>query len=307
MLLLTDRPNLKKTHMKYSIPFWVTTLLLWLLGGSFLYFTFCCGIPAAAVNAAPLGILKKAAPALLIKDGLSFKAAAPTTFSYKPNGFNLEPVPTEVNQSFANLKAYLDKNSNKRLELTGRYFSKENYSGAMPNLGIARANSMKNWLITKAGFDASRFDLKSALLTDSLAYFENKLWGVVDFNFNEATTATNITAANFKPLTLYFNTNEAQLNLTSEQRAKVVQMIQYLDSDQKNKLEISGHTDSRGNRDSNIRLAQGRADFVQTYLIKNGIPANRLLTVSNGPDKPIDSNNTADGRAKNRRVEINLR
>jgi len=292
--------------MKYSIPFWVTALLVWLIGGSFLYYTICCGLPVGGALSAGTGIIKKAAPALLIKDGIAFKSTAPNNFSYNANGFVLDPIPTEVNQSFTNLKTYLDKNSNKRLLLTGRYFSKEKYSGAMPNLGIARANSMKNWLIANAGFDASRFDLKSSVLSDSLALFNNKLWGIVDFDFNENSNAA-INAANFEPLTLYFNTNEAQLNLSSRQKSKVVQMIQYLDSNAKNKLEISGHTDSRGNRNSNIQLAQGRADFVKTYLMNNGIPGNKLMTISNGPDKPIDTNNTEQGRAKNRRVEINLK
>jgi outer membrane protein OmpA-like peptidoglycan-associated protein len=70
------------------------------------------------------------------------------------------------------------------------------------------------------------------------------------------------------------------------------------------KVEVGGHTDSTGSRATNIRLSQSRAEAVVAYLVSKGVPAGRLSAKGYGPDEPIADNKTADGRAKNRRVEL---
>lgn len=72
------------------------------------------------------------------------------------------------------------------------------------------------------------------------------------------------------------------------------------------KIQIIGHTDSSGDRTSNIALSHARANSVRTYLIGKGIPAGILSTVGAGPDRPLISNDTPEGRAKNRRIEFHL-
>lgn len=67
---------------------------------------------------------------------------------------------------------------------------------------------------------------------------------------------------------------------------------------------IEGHTDNRGSYPYNIKLSERRADSVRTYLVdKFGIEAERLSTKGYGYTKPVDSNKTAAGRQKNRRVD----
>ena len=70
------------------------------------------------------------------------------------------------------------------------------------------------------------------------------------------------------------------------------------------KLQIVGHTDSDGDAKANKRLSARRATSVMKYLIKNGIERDRLLAVGVGEDKPIASNDTEEGKDKNRRVEF---
>lgn len=72
------------------------------------------------------------------------------------------------------------------------------------------------------------------------------------------------------------------------------------------KVQIIGHTDSSGNRMSNIELSLARANSVRSYLIGKNIPANILSTVGAGPDRPLSSNDTPEGRSKNRRIEFHL-
>ena len=74
-----------------------------------------------------------------------------------------------------------------------------------------------------------------------------------------------------------------------------------------NTIEIVGFTDSTGSRQYNMDLSQRRAQSVATYLTAQGVDGTRLSTRGAGPDQPIASNATADGRAQNHHVEVNLR
>jgi outer membrane protein OmpA-like peptidoglycan-associated protein len=69
-------------------------------------------------------------------------------------------------------------------------------------------------------------------------------------------------------------------------------------------LSIEAHTDSDGDAKLNEKLSHERADAVKAYLIGHGISPDRINTAGHGEEKPIADNNTAEGRAKNRRVEM---
>ena len=71
-------------------------------------------------------------------------------------------------------------------------------------------------------------------------------------------------------------------------------------------IRIEGHTDSQGARLYNIDLSQRRARSVQIWLIQHGIDDSRLAAEGYGPDRPIATNKTDAGRAKNRRVEFHI-
>lgn len=69
-------------------------------------------------------------------------------------------------------------------------------------------------------------------------------------------------------------------------------------------IVVEGHTDSRGSRDYNMTLSEARARSVMNFLISNGVLAESLSSVGLGPDRPVATNETREGRAQNRRVEI---
>ena len=78
--------------------------------------------------------------------------------------------------------------------------------------------------------------------------------------------------------------------------------IEFLKENPTVKVEIQGHTDNVGNDDANLKLSDQRAKAVYDYVIGKGIPADRLRYKGYGESQPIADNNTAAGRAKNRRT-----
>ena len=71
-------------------------------------------------------------------------------------------------------------------------------------------------------------------------------------------------------------------------------------------IRIIGHTDSRGADDYNRVLSERRANAVARHLADNGIPAKLIVVEGKGESRPIASNDTEEGRARNRRVEIDV-
>lgn len=71
------------------------------------------------------------------------------------------------------------------------------------------------------------------------------------------------------------------------------------------RVNIEGHTDYIGSNEYNLALSQRRADSVRSYLMSQGVSGDRMRTMGYGEDRPVASNETDEGRAMNRRVEIN--
>jgi OOP family OmpA-OmpF porin len=90
-----------------------------------------------------------------------------------------------------------------------------------------------------------------------------------------------------------------------ESYAILNEVVDIMDKNPELKIEIQGHTDSTGSAELNRMLSQNRAASVLEYFASEGIDRTRLTCRGFGMDNPIASNATADGRAKNRRVELN--
>jgi OmpA-OmpF porin, OOP family len=101
---------------------------------------------------------------------------------------------------------------------------------------------------------------------------------------------------------VFFDTNKATIKPVSF--ALLDDVAQALKDNPKIKVEVQGHTDSQGNDALNMKLSQNRAESVKVYLIKKGVSSDRMDPKGYGEDQPLEDNRTADGRAKNRRVEF---
>jgi OmpA-OmpF porin, OOP family len=103
---------------------------------------------------------------------------------------------------------------------------------------------------------------------------------------------------------IYFDFDKTTLK--SESFVELNKVVEFLKSNPTVEVEISGHTDSKGSDDYNLNLSQGRSQSVVDYIVSQGIDAFRLTAHGYGEGKPIDTNDTEDGRANNRRVEFTV-
>jgi OmpA-OmpF porin, OOP family len=102
---------------------------------------------------------------------------------------------------------------------------------------------------------------------------------------------------------IYFDTGKSNIKPESEQA--IAEIAKLLKSDTGLRVYVVGHTDNVGGLEANMKLSQERADAVVQALVRNGgIAASRLKSYGDGPFAPVASNDTEEGRAKNRRVEL---
>lgn len=93
-------------------------------------------------------------------------------------------------------------------------------------------------------------------------------------------------------------------NLKGNATAELAKLANFLETYPDRNLLIEGHTDSVGSEDSNMSLSQRRADSVRLFLVQQGVNSSRLTTYGKGESSPISDNESSEGRALNRRVEV---
>jgi outer membrane protein OmpA-like peptidoglycan-associated protein len=97
-----------------------------------------------------------------------------------------------------------------------------------------------------------------------------------------------------------------QTELREEAMASLVEVVDLLQSEPTKKIRIEGHTDSTGEAATNLEISAARANAVFKALVSLGVNAERVTTQGMGEDFPIASNDTEEGRAQNRRVDVIL-
>jgi len=101
---------------------------------------------------------------------------------------------------------------------------------------------------------------------------------------------------------LSFKTNSEQL--VPEGLKNLDSMASVLNENKQFKIQIEGHTDDVGNRDHNLFLSKARANSVFDALLQRDVDPDRMSIAGYGPDRPLVKNDSKEGRAQNRRVEI---
>lgn len=103
---------------------------------------------------------------------------------------------------------------------------------------------------------------------------------------------------------IHYETGKA--TITADSYPSLNELVEALKAKPTLVIEIAGHTDNVGNYESNLKLSQDRANSVRSYLISKGISPDRVFAKGYADTQPIASNNTEEGRAKNRRTEVRI-
>ncbi len=94
--------------------------------------------------------------------------------------------------------------------------------------------------------------------------------------------------------------------LTSESASQVDDLISIMNRYPDISIEVEGHTDDIGDADTNKALSQKRAEAIKSYMIGKGIGESRVMAIGYGSSRPIESNDTDEGRQKNRRTQFRI-
>lgn len=200
----------------------------------------------------------------------------------------------------ARRKAILDGlKDNETLEITGQYRADETNSTSFDNLGLARANEVAKLL--KPPLTDDRIKIKGQLVNAKDA---DKIADFKSVAFRTLRNTESIKEIDNKTL-IYFPFN-------STDRIKNAEVETYL-NDVADRLkrtgervQLTGHTDNVDSQSFNQALGMRRANIVKKYLIDKGVDPSKIIAQSQGELKPIATNDTSAGRAKNRRTELEI-
>ena len=217
----------------------------------------------------------------------------------------------DLEDKLISLSEYLNKNKDRDLIIIGAY-EKTDPLGARG--GLARANSVRDILLKLGLINKNQARLSSK--SDSLIYSESgsNIIGCVSFLFQKNYEGlNNLTENEFNALYeelkvdhhIYFDIGSSIMNITPQMHSYFSKLKSFL-SQREHIVHIIGHTDNIGWPKRNSSLSRRRAIQVKNYLIDQGISYKLLKIKGKGSSNPIESNETEQGREKNRRVQIKL-
>lgn len=216
--------------------------------------------------------------------------------------------PTEMKRpSFEALKKRTLANlpEGKLLELVGLYFADETAPEGFQNMGLARAARIKSLFVPPLA--AERVVETSRLVTDEPPGIRgDTLFEAVIFSQRDAPTGDEVEIIEVaNTITILFPYGRA----VREPDPRVNDYLETLAERLKQTEEtvsITGHTDSSGSVDFNMRLGQARAKHIRDALVRKGIDKSRMTMNSKGESEPVASNETEEGSRQNRRVVLVL-
>lgn len=251
------------------------------------------------LNFAIANMAEATLPAFTVKDG------SETVVDVKDNlKFALsseKPVMSaEVQNGLSALAQYLKNHPDRRLKITGNYLPNEKNNTKFANLGLARAEALKQQLIA-LGVAANQIDTDPRL-TPSLPVNNGTISGGIDWLLQVSEAKKRDLTAQSR--TLYFDSGKSSLAMTDELRQYFRDVKTYLEQDPKATVNLTGHTDDVGSNAANQRLGLRRAGEVKNQLTRIGIAAKKITPSSKGETEPVQSNASPEGKQANRRVEM---
>jgi OmpA-OmpF porin, OOP family len=289
--------------MRLSKPlFWLLTLF-WFAASVWWYGSYskCSGCSAAL----PAALVKTSLPGFAVSDS-NWALSSEDNLRFAKSGST--PVfSTEVTKILDSLSVYAKNHPGKTITVTGHYKADERNNSSFDNLGLARADELKKWLVNKGLPDKNI--ITQSQLDDGLIFSPaDTLVGGISLAFHNISLPVQESVKDdlFEPRTVYFNTGKNTLSINADLKNYLEKVKEYLQNHADKKLSVTGYTDNAGDAEKNMQLSARRAAFVKDELIKKGIEGAKIESSGKGMDEPVADNNTTEGKAKNRRVTIQL-
>jgi OmpA-OmpF porin, OOP family len=281
---------------------WLLTLLWFALGIWWYSTSSCtsCNETAATNPESPL--INANLPGFSVSDG-SWNLSTANNLRFGKSA-HIPLLGADITTLMDSLVGYSKANPTRKITVMGYYTAAEKNSTSFENLGLARADELKKILVSK-GVNAANIFTDSKL-DDVLSFSpaDTLVGGITMAITNlEDTKPKGL----FDPRTVYFKTGQNTLNVDAELKDYLVKATAYLKANTDKKLMVTGHTDNVGDPAKNVTLSANRAVFVKSELIKQGMLDASIETEGKGMAEPIADNNTTEGKAKNRRVTIQLK
>ncbi len=287
--------------MRPILPILGILSAIYIFGGSWLLSKLICGSSATPA-------------AFSVSDG-NFKTSSDQMFSF-PQSSDKVSYTTDTKKSFISIGKYLNENPNRQLSLSGIFASKEKNNSSFENLGLARAEAVKNLLVSLGG-NTDNISTASQQV-DNLSFMDKKLYGGVNFLFEEkVANAESLgdgsdaevdagSGVGTGALTLMFEESQVSYEPTSDLNEHMDYLRSYVDANPGATIIVTGHTDNQGSLESKMKIAEKRARKVRRILRNNGFASKQVEWRAEGPNDPVASNESSDGIAQNNRVVISI-
>lgn len=224
-------------------------------------------------------------------DSLMFTLAAiPVINSNLPD----VEIPAEAMPALTSLAGFLKANPGYQANITGHFTPTEGGIEGFENLGQARAQKFADSLIA-LGVDPAQLVVAGEMKEIA---FDDK--GKFTGGYLISLAETPAIVKNEFDHTVFFHVADDLMRHDTILKDYIPRVGKYLADNPNIKMILTGHTDYNGNE----RLGEMRAEELMDYFVIYGIPADRIVIRSEGPDKPIAPNDTQENKSKNRRVEI---
>lgn len=269
--------------MLNSKALWWSLLIVWIAGSTYWHvckiLKLCDTELSVIVTDMPVPVV--VAEPLIITDAPGFKLHSSGNFAFAKGGIIANK--SEVYPQMDSLAAYLSANPGKLLIITGLYAQDEVNTTIFPDLGIARASEIKNWLLGK-GLSDSMFSLKSRIKKD-MVFSNDSLRGGIYFTFVSKIAASEIKLANeqkyesiFKPFDLYFPAAVSQYILTDQSQKFLEEAKKYFLENEDKKLILIVYSDDKDSTELDRTLSEKRINVLKRNFISSGISADKIVT-----------------------------
>jgi len=227
--------------------------------------------------------------------------AAPATKVTGPISFNWNKAGAVTGDGWdARRKTILDElKDDEILEITGEYRADEVNSTTFENLGMARANDVAQ--LFKPPLTDERIRMKGLLVKGEES---DKTSSFKSVRFKNLKNTKAIKEIDDKTL-IYFPFNSVDKLKNSEVEAYLDDVADRVKKSGE-RVRLTGHTDNVDSESFNQALGMRRANIVKRYLVSKGVDPAKIIAQSKGETQPVATNATRDGRAKNRRTELEI-